>query len=213
MNWSKRVLLTGILSGSLILPGINTAADARDGRGSHQRVAHGKHKVEVKHHGNRFDRSTHDRREFGRSQRGLHRSARWDDRRGHRVNYSRRSDRWDNRRGYRVNYSRRHDGRIANRGHHNKAEIRQDFKDIRAARKDVREERTDLRNAYAELRKDRAELRRDIRNGASREEIRNDRREIREDLANIRTNRQELAADRAKLDAARQELKNDLRRR
>ncbi|HXV50396.1 MAG TPA: hypothetical protein VEB61_16430 [Candidatus Binatia bacterium] len=196
MYWSRRMVLVGLISGSLMLPSISVNAYAKDGHGKNYRVNHGKHKGWDKPHGKKFDRSVHDRRDFGHQRRDIHRSARWDDQRGRRVNYT-----------------RRHHGRFDNRGHHNKAEIRQDFKDIRAARRDVREERTDLRNAYSELRKDRAELRRDIRNGASRDEIRNDRREIRQDLANIRTNRQELAADQAKLDAARRELRSDLRRR
>lgn len=196
MKRTNRMILTGLLAGSLLVPAAGVMARDGDGRHTQYRVNRGKHSGWDKEHGKKFDRSQHDRREFGHSRRELHRSARWDDQRGRRVNYT-----------------RRHHGRFDNRGHHNKAEIRQDFKDVRAARKDVREERTDLRNAYSELRKDRAELRRDIRNGASREEIRNDRREIRQDLANIRTNRQELAADQAKLDAARRELRSDLRRR
>src|SRR4249920_956926 len=65
----------------------------------------------------------------------------------------------------------RHDVRHDNRGHHNKPEIRQDFKDVRNARNEVKEGRKELRGDHQELRKDRAELRRDIRNGASKEEI------------------------------------------
>jgi hypothetical protein len=196
MKRTNRMILAALLAGSLIVPTASAMARDNDGRGNHYRGTQGKHSGWNKHHGKKFDRSVHNRREFGHGRREIHRSSRWDDQRGRRVNYT-----------------RRHDGRFDNRGHHNKAEIRQDFKDVRAARKDVREERTDLRNAYSELRKDRAELRRDIRNGASREEILKGRQEIRQDLANIRTNRQELASDQAKLDAARRELKSDLRRR
>jgi hypothetical protein len=57
------------------------------------------------------------------------------------------------------------------------------------------------------------ELRRDIRNGASEAEIRRDRQEIRADLREIRSDRRELWQDQARLDAARQELKQDLRKR
>ena len=56
----------------------------------------------------------------------------------------------------------RREGRVDNRGHHNKPEIRQDFKDVRGARKEVQDSRKDLRKDYTELRKDRLELRRDL---------------------------------------------------
>src|SRR5262245_22996217 len=99
-----------------------------------------------------------------------------------------------------------------NRGHHNKPEIRQDFKDVRNARNEVTQDRRELRGDYQELRKDRAELRRDIRNGASKDEIRRDRQEIRDDFKEIRKDRTELQQDQTRLDAARQELKSDLRK-
>ena len=107
----------------------------------------------------------------------------------------------------------RRDVRYDNRGHHNKPEIRQDFKDIRTARNEVRDGRKELRGDYRELRKDRAELRRDIRNGASKAEIRSGRREIRDDLKEIRKDRTDLRQDQARLDEAHRELKADLRRR
>jgi hypothetical protein len=56
------------------------------------------------------------------------------------------------------------------------------------------------------LRGDFQELRRDRRNGASKAEIRSDWDEIRKDRA-------ELSRDQARLDAARRELKADLRKR
>ena len=66
--------------------------------------------------------------------------------------------RWDDRlyHGRNARFDRRHHGRFGNRGHHNKAEIRQDFKDVRNARKEVHQSRTELRKDYAELRRDRA---------------------------------------------------------
>jgi hypothetical protein len=106
----------------------------------------------------------------------------------------------------------RRDVRHDNRGHH-KGEIRQDFKDIGNARNEVIQGRRELRADYQELRRDRAELRRDIRNGASKEEIFRDRQEIRADWDEIRKDRTELRRDQAQLDAARRELKADLRKR
>lgn len=191
MNRSKTLILTGLLAGSLAIPGIIVAAEAKDGVENH-----GQHKGWEKDHSKKFDRSQHDRRDFGHNQRDLHRNGRWDDHRGRPVNYS-----------------RRHDGRFDNRGHHNKPEIRQDFKDIRATRKEVQQDRAELRKDYAELRKDRMELKRDLRNGAGKAEILKDRQEIRDDLKEIAKDRGELRADQGRLDAARQELKNDLRKR
>ena len=107
----------------------------------------------------------------------------------------------------------RRDVRHDNRGHHNKPEIRQDFKDVRNARNEVKESRKELRGDHQELRKDRAELRRDIRNGAGKEEIRKDRQEIRDDFKEIHKDRTELRQDQARLDAAHRELKTDLRKR
>lgn len=91
------------------------------------------------------------------------------------------------------------DVRHDSRGHHNKPEIRQDFKDIRNARNEVKQDRRELRGDFQELRRDR-------RNGASKAEIRSDWDEIRKDRA-------ELSRDQARLDAARRELKADLRKR
>lgn len=116
------------------------------------------------------------------------------------------------RRHYRRPDPRRYhrDVRYDNRGHHNKAEIRQDFRDIRATRREIKGDRAELRKDYAELRNDRAELRRDLRNGASKTEIMKDRQEIRADLREISRDRAELRKDQAKLDAQRRELKSDL---
>jgi hypothetical protein len=102
------------------------------------------------------------------------------------------------------------DVRYDNRGHHNKAEIRQDFKDIHNTRREIKGDRVELRKDYTELRKDRAELRHDLRTGASKAEILKDRQEIRADMKEIRGDRTELRKDRAKLDSQRRELKNDL---
>jgi hypothetical protein len=141
-------------------------------------------------------------------------------RRNDRQGKWRHYDRRDGYRGGGRDHYRRYDKhhyrrnvRHDNRGHHNKAEIRQDFKDIRAARKDVWQNRQDLRADYQELRRDRAELRRDIRNGAGREEIRRDRQEIRDDWRELSRERGELREAGGRLQSARSELKNDLRNR
>ena len=122
------------------------------------------------------------------------------------VHKDRGSHRWRN--GDRGKYDHH-----ANRGHHNKPEIRKDFADIRGARKEIRQDRKELRSDYQELRKDRAELRRDIRNGASKQEIFQDRQEIRGDFKEITKDRNELQQDQARLGTARRELKADLRTR
>src|SRR5215475_9051265 len=106
----------------------------------------------------------------------------------------------------------KHDVHHENRGHHNKPEIRQDFKDIHSARNEVKQDRGELRGDYQELRKDRAELQRDIRNGASKKEIFKDRQEIRDDFKEIRNDRTELRQDQARLESARRELRSDLRK-
>ena len=103
----------------------------------------------------------------------------------------------------------RYDGR----SHSSKREIRNDIRDVREARKDVREDREQLQKNVDELKKDRAELRRDVREGAGKKEIRQDRREIREDVQKIRESKQEVRQSQNKLEAARGELKDDLRRR
>ncbi len=190
MNRSSKILFAGLLAGSLVVPGFFMTADAKDDFENP-----GKHKGWDNPHSQKFDRSTHDRRDFGHQQRDLHRNSRWNDHRGYAVRRDFRHDRFDNR------------------GHHNKPEIRQDFKDIRNARTEVRQDRRELRNDYAELRKDRRELRKDLRNGASPTEILNDRKEIRDDLAEIGKDRAELRKDQNTLRSARQELKSDLRKR
>ena len=105
------------------------------------------------------------------------------------------------------------DVRYDNRGHHNKPEIRQDFKDIHNSRTEIKGDRVELRKDYTELRKDRAELRSDLRNGASKSEIMKDRQEIRGDMKEIHGDRVELRKDQGKLDAQRRELKSDLAKR
>ncbi len=105
------------------------------------------------------------------------------------------------------------DARYDNRGHHNKAEIRQDFKDVRNARNEVHGDRVELRKDSTELRKDRMELRHDLRTGASKTELMKDRQEIRGDMKEIRGDRVELRKDQGKLDATHRELKSDLSKR
>jgi hypothetical protein len=191
MNRSKTLILTGLLAGSLAIPGIIAIADAKDGVENH-----GQHKGWENGHSQKFDRSEHDRRDFGHDQRDIHRDGRWDEHRKRPVNAA-----------------HRHDGRIDNRGHHNKPEIRQDFKDIRNSRNEVKQDRVELRKDRIELNKDRAELRRDLRNGANKAEILKDHQEIRGDLREIRGDRVELRKDQNTLSTARQELKSDLRKR
>jgi hypothetical protein len=64
-----------------------------------------------------------------------------------------------------------------------------------------------------ELIKDRTELRKDIRSGASKKEIIQDRREIRADVQKVQQNKKDLQQSQDRLQSARQELKDDLRRR
>ena len=188
MKRTNKIIIAGLLAGSLVLPSTVVTVNADEGHENH-----GQHKGWEKHPGKKFDRSEHDKRDF-------HRNGRWDD-------HDRRDVRHD------IHHDRRHDGRIDNRGHHNKPEIRKDFKDVRNARNEVKQDRVDLRNDRGELNKDRAELRKDIRNGASKKEIAGDRREIREDLTKISKDRAELRKDQTTLNTARQELKTDLRKR
>ena len=191
MKRTNNILVAAIFAGSLGLAGFAATASAKDGVENH-----GQHKGWDKNHGKKFDHSTHDRRDFGHAQREIHRDGRW-----------------DNHRSQPARQVARHDGRIDNRGHHNKPEIRQDFKDIRNARNEVKGDRVELRKDLTELKKDKMELRKDIRNGASKTEILNDRKEIRQDLAEIRNDRVELRKDQNTLNTARQELKSDLRKR
>jgi hypothetical protein len=191
----NNILLAALLAGGLALPGVTTTADAKEGGENH-----GQHKGQENDHSKRFDRSTHDRRDFGHNQRDIHRDGRWDNHRGQPVRHDVRNDRI-------------HDGRIDNRGHLNKPEIRQDFKAIHKVGAEVKQDRGAMRKDYAELRKDRGELRKDIRSGASKTEILNDRKEIRDDRREISKDRTELRKDQNALNTARQELKNDLRKR
>ena len=71
----------------------------------------------------------------------------------------------------------RRDVRHDNRGHHNKPEIRQDFKDIRNGA------------SKEEIFRDRQEIRADVK------EIGNDRRELRQDQNTLQSARRELKAD------------------
>lgn len=177
------VIIAGLFAGALLVPTLPAIADARDGD-------------------HRHEWQEHKGKKYGHYKKHHVKRGHWED----RGRFGRRHGRYD-----RDDY--RHHARFEGRGRHNKAEIRQDIKDVRNARKEVHQSRMELRKDYAELRRDRAELRRDIRNGASREEIRQGRQEIRNDLKEIRESRSELRQDQARLDAARRELKSDLRKR
>lgn len=99
------------------------------------------------------------------------------------------------------------------RGYFRRQEIRKDVRDVRQAREELRQDQIDLQKNRKELARDRAELLKDIRNGASKKEIRQDRREILQDKQKIANSRSEVRQSQNKLDAAREELGNDLRRR
>ena len=92
-------------------------------------------------------------------------------------------------------------------------EVHKSVQDVREARKDLRDDREQLQTNREELKKDRAELRKDIRSGASRNEIRQDRREIREDVQKVKESKKEVRQSETRLEAARQDLSEDLRRR
>ena len=92
-------------------------------------------------------------------------------------------------------------------------EIRRDIRDVRDARQDLQRNQQQLQKNSDELNKDRAELRRDIRDGASRKEIRQDRQEIHEDVKKIAESKRDVRQSQNKLEAARDELRDDLRRR
>jgi hypothetical protein len=94
-----------------------------------------------------------------------------------------------------VNYDRRNARNL---------EIRKDVKDVRAARKEL--------GNVEELKRDRGELK-DIRSGASRKEIDHDQREIRENLQKIAESKKELRQSKTRLETARQELRDDWRKR
>ncbi len=206
MKRTNNILVAALFASGLGLAGFAASAAAKDGVENH-----GQHKGWDNNHAKKFDHATHDRRDFGHNQREIHGDRRWDNQRGQPVRHEIRRD----LRNERIHDVRdvRHDGRIDNRGHNNKPEIRQDFKDIRNARNEVKQDRVDLRKDRIELNKDRIELRKDIRSGASKSEIASDRKEIRDDLAKLNKDRSEIKADQNKLNVARQELKNDLRKR
>jgi hypothetical protein len=208
----RNIIFGAIVTGVLIVPVGPAATDTNDGsrhyqfRRNDRQVKWGQRRDGYRgrggdHHG-RYDRYNY-RRNVRYDNRGHH-----DD--GRRYGYYGRGR---DHHGRYDRYHYRRDVRHDNRGHHNKPEIRQDFKDIRNARNEVIQGRRELRGDYQELRRDRAELRRDIRNGASKEEIFRDRQEIRADWDEIRKDRAELSRDQARLDAARRELKADLRKR
>ncbi|MSP39266.1 MAG: hypothetical protein EXR70_12315 [Deltaproteobacteria bacterium] len=198
MKRTNHILVAAIFASSLGLAGFAASVEAKDG-GENL----GQHKGGGNQHGKKFDHATHDRRDFGHHQKEIHAGKGLDKHHGRAVQHARQEDR----------HHVRHDGRIDNRGHNNKPEIRQDFKDIRNARNEVKQDRVDLRKDRIELNKDRTELRKDIRSGASKTEIAGDRKEIRDDLAKLSKDRAELKADQNKLNTARVELKNDLHKR
>ncbi|MGH7826936.1 MAG: hypothetical protein ACREQ7_17415 [Candidatus Binatia bacterium] len=99
------------------------------------------------------------------------------------------------------------------RSYSGRREIRKDIRDVRAARSEVRQDREQLQKNIEELKNDKAELRKDIRDGAKRKEIRQGRREIRQDRREISGSKKDLRQSQNKLEAAREELREDLRRR
>ena len=198
MKPTNNILVAALFASSLGLAGFAATAAAKDSVENH-----GQHKGWDNNHAKKFNHATHDRRDFGHDQRETHGDKRWDNHRGRPVQQARHD----------VRHDPRHDGRIDNRGHNNKPEIRQDFKDIRNTRNEVKQDRVDLSKDRAELNKDRLELRKDIRSGASKTEILSDRKEIRDDLAKLAKDRAEIKSDQNKVNVARQELKNDLRKR
>jgi len=104
-------------------------------------------------------------------------------------------------------------GRYDRRSYSDRNEVGQDFKDVHEARKGVQANREQLEKNVSELKKDRAELRSDARNRASQKEIHQDRQEIRDDAHKIAASKKELRQSQNKLDGARHELKEDLRRK
>lgn len=170
MNRSSKILFAGLLAGSLAVPGFFMTADAKDDFENH-----GQHKGWNNPHAQKFDRSTHDRRDFGHQQRGLHRNSRRDGHRGHHHKPEIRQDFKDIRSA--------------------RTEVRQDRRELRGdyakLRKDRRELRKDLRNGASstEFLNDRKEIRDDLA------EISKDRAELRNDQNTLRSARQELKSD------------------
>ena len=178
------VIAGGLLTGALFFPALPASADHKD-----EKENHGWHKGwENKHHGSAkgHDKKWHD---CDHHDHGI----------DHRVR-DRHGDHY-----YRRDFP--HHPVTDRRG----MEIRKDVRDVCAARKEVAQDRLQLQKNVTELRKDQAELRKDIRTGASRKEIARDRREIRDDKQKIAESRQEVRQSHSQLDAARQELRDDLR--
>ncbi|HVH92401.1 MAG TPA: hypothetical protein VM783_13560, partial [Candidatus Acidoferrum sp.] len=112
----RAIILSAMVAGVLIVPGIPATADAKDGDGHHhfrQSDRHGKF---------------HGRRDL--------RHDRWERHDGRRDS---RHSRWERHDGRHDKQHYRRDVRYDNRGHHNKPEIRQDFKDVRNARNEVKQ--------------------------------------------------------------------------
>jgi hypothetical protein len=147
MNRTRILVLGGLLTAALITPVTPALADRKEHVEHHANP--GKHLGWDKTAGKKFDE--HDRRDYRHPDpRFYHRDVRYD-------NY---------RRDWR--YDRRPDPRFYHRDSVRKADLRQD---------------------YSELRKDRMELHRDLRNGASKAEILKDRQEVRSDLKDIHSDR------------------------
>jgi hypothetical protein len=198
MNRSRILVLGGLLTAALVAPAMPARADRKEHIQHHENP--GKHLGWDKTAGKKFDE--HDRRYYRHPDpRFYHRDVRYDNWHQDRRYYGHPEPRFY-RRDIRSDY----------RGH-NRAEIHQDFKDVRDARKKVSDSRTELRKDYAELRKDRMELRRDLRNGASKDEIIKDRQELRSDMKEIYADRVDLRKNQSSLDSARRELGSDLRKR
>jgi hypothetical protein len=139
MNNLRKIILSAMVAGVLVGAAVSANADSKDGKAySHFRKneQHGRWRGD---HGRRDGYYGHGRDRYGRYDRHHYRRDVRHDNRGDGY-YGRGRDHYG--RYDRHNY--RHDVRHDNRGHHNKPEIRQDFKDIRNARNEVKQGRREL---------------------------------------------------------------------
>jgi hypothetical protein len=183
----KFTILRGLFAAALLVPAIPVMADHEEDR-EHPGLHQGWDK---KHHG---WAKGHEKK----------RKSNDDHYTRHGVDYGKLDWHDDYDYGQDVNYDRRNARNM---------EIRKDVSDVRAARKELGEDRLQLKKNVEELKRDRVELRKDIRNEASRTEIAQDRREIREDLQKIAESKRELRQSKTQLETARQELRDDWRKR
>jgi hypothetical protein len=101
----------------------------------------------------------------------------------------------------------RYSHRDYDRDYLRRSQIREDVRDVRAARREVAEDRQQLQRNADELRKDRAELKRDIQSGAGRKEIAQDRREIREGREKVADAKKDLQRSENRLERERSDLR------